>query len=234
MEIRTAVPLQRFIPDPSTGALIPFGGAELALARIQILGSTGVGGAALQRELREVYRLWSESRYTEGQRRALRERVTMELAPALMLQPDVLTSWDRSVTVAHPLWRALVASLSDTVQARRLLQMSIDSATGQLSEATRSYLQGVIAARLGDHRLALARFSRLDSIPLRMDIIDMGWGLRSLSAFRRGESHEALSDTARARVNYIEFSSLWAAPDSLARPLAQEAARRSGRLAKSS
>ena len=234
MEIRSAVPLQRFIPDPSSGALIPFGGAELALARIQILGATGVGGAALQRELRDVYRLWSESRYNDTQRRALRGAVTLDLAPALMLDSTVLASWDRSVTISDPLWRSLIESRRDTALARRLLRSAIDSATGTLSEATRAYLQGVIAARLGDHRLAISRFSRLDSIPLRMDVLEVGWGLRSLSVLRRGEAYDALGDTARARVHYTEFTNFWASPDSLGRPLVQDAARRAGRLGKSS
>jgi serine/threonine protein kinase/tetratricopeptide (TPR) repeat protein len=233
MAIRSAVPVQRFIPDPSTGTLIPFGGAELALARIQILGATGIGGAPLHRELRDVYRLWSESRYDDGQRRALRGAVTLDLAPALMLDSTVLTSWDRSVAINDPLWRALIESGRDTARARSLLRSAIDSTTGNLSESTRTYLQGVIALRLGDYRLAITRFSRLDSIPLRMDVLDVGWGLRSLSMLRRGEAHEALGETENARLHYAGFTNLWATPDSLGRLLVQDAARRAGRLKKS-
>jgi hypothetical protein len=232
MAIRSAVPLRRFIPDPSTGELIPFGGVELPLARIQILGATGIGGAALQRELRDVFRLWSESRYSDRQRRALREYVTMELAIALSLEPDVLLSWDRNVTVSDPLWRALVMSLSDSAQARRLLLASFDSASGTLTEGTRSYLQAVVAGKLGDHRLAIARYSRIDSLPLATDVLDLGWGVRSLSELRRAESYEALEDMAQARRHYQAFIVLWASPDTLGRQLVQQAAGRSARLGK--
>ncbi len=232
--VSAARPVQRFIPDPSTGALVPFGGAEPVISRIQVLGATGVGGEALRRELGEVQRLWSDSRYTERQRRALREAVTMSLATALMLDSTSLASWDRNVTVTDPLWRSLAAGQSDTAQAKRLLRSSIDSGSARLSEATRSYLHGVIASRLGDHRLAISQFTRMDSIPLRLDnVMDVGWGLRSLSELRRAQSYEALRDTANARLHYAAFMKLWAPADTLARMLVQEAARRSAQLGKS-
>jgi hypothetical protein len=234
MAIRSAVPLQRFIRDSTTGEMIPFGGVELALARIQILGATGIGGAPLQRELRDVFRLWSESRYTDSQRRALRETVTLELATALSLEPDALLSWDRSVTVSDPLWRALVMSFSDSAQARRLLRASFDSASGALSEATRSYLQGTVAGKLNDHRLAIARYSRIDSLAFSTDLLDPGWGVRSLSELRRAESYEALGDAAQARKHYQAFLSMWASPDALARQQVQQAAGRAARLGKPS
>jgi hypothetical protein len=224
---------QRFIPDPSSGTLVPFGGAEPALARIQLLGATGSGGEALRNELAEVRRMWSESRYTDAQRRALREAVTLSLATALMLDSTALALWDRSVTVTDPLWGSLLASTRDTSRARRLLQMSLDSGSASVNEATRSYLQGVIAARIGDHRLAVSRYSRLDSIPLRLDVMDVGWGLRGLSEFRRAESYEALQDDANAKTHYAAFTSLWATADSLSRPLVQEAAHRLARFARS-
>jgi tetratricopeptide (TPR) repeat protein len=234
MEIRSAVPLQRFTSDPASGELIPFGGVELPLWRIQILGATGVGGAALQQELRDVFRLWSESRYTDYQRRLLRANVTMELATAFSLEPEVLLSWDRTVTINNPLWRSLVMSLSDSAQARRLLLASFDSTGGPLSEATRSYLQGVVAGKIGDHRLAIARYSRIDSLPLATDALDLGWGVRSLSELRRAESYEALGDTALARRHYQTFLTLWASPDALARQQGQQAAGRAARLGKPS
>ena len=234
MQIRSAVPFQRFIPDPATGEMIPFGGAELPIARIQILGASGIGGAALQRELRDVFRLWSESRYNDRHRRALRERATTEIAAALMLEPDVMASWNRGVTVNDPLWRSLVLTSSDATQARRLLQTAMDSATSAWTEATRSYLQGIIAGRLGDHRLAIARFSRLDSLPLSTESIDTGWGFRSLSLLRRAESWEALGDTTQARKHYDLFARWWASPDTLVRPLVQQAAGRAARLGKRS
>jgi hypothetical protein len=234
MAIRSAEPLQRFISDPSTGALIPFGGAELPLARIHILGASGIGGSALQRELRDVFRLWSESRYTDGQRRALREYVSMELAIALSLDPQTLLAWDRNVTVSDPLWRALVMSVTDTTQTRRLLLASFDSTSATLTEATRSYLQALVAATLGDHRLAIARYSRIDSLPLAVDVLDYGWGVRSISMLRRGESYEALGEHGDARRHYQAFMSLWASPDSLGRQQVQQAAGRAARLRKPS
>ena len=233
MNIRSAVPLQRFISDPATNAMIPFGGAELPIARIQILGATGTAGPALQQELRAVSRLWSDSRYDDRQRRALRERVTSDMAAALMLDSAALASWDAGVSVSDPLWRAIVVSTSDRAQSRRLLMASIDSAAPMWSEATRAYIQAVVAARLGDHRLAVARFSRLDSLPLSTESMDTGWGFRSLSLLRRADSYNALGDTSRARQYYIAFMSWWASPDSLARPLSQYAAGQAARLGRS-
>jgi hypothetical protein len=232
MEIRSAQSIQRFIEDSSTGALIPYGGAELPIARIQILGATGVAGAALQRELREVFRLWSESRYNDRHRRALRTSASTDIAAALMAEPEAMASWDRSVTITDPLWRALVLSTTDSSETRRYLQRSMEGAPGPWSEATLSYLQAIVAGRLGDHRLAIARFSRIDSLPLLTESMDTGWGFRSLSLLRRAESWEALGDTAQARSYYDAFARWWASADSLGRQLLQMAAGSSVRLGK--
>ena len=232
MELASATRVQRFLRDSLTGGLISFGGAEPVIVRIQLLGATGIGGSPLLHELDELTRLWSDSRYSPRQRNALRSAVALSVAPALLLETTSLRSWGRDVSDSNPLWRALIESERDQALARRLLRLSIDSTVTGLGAGTQAFLQALIAERLGLHGVAVERFSRLDSLPLRLDGLDAVWGLQSLSRLRRAESYEALGDTANARRFYLQFRNLWARSDTLARSLVREATLGLERLAK--
>lgn len=231
MEILSGAQVRRFLPDPGTGALIPFGGAEPVLLRIQVLGATGTGGDVLRRELANLRRVWADSRYSERQRRLLRENVTVSIATALVLDSAALREWGSGVTVSDPLWHALLESSRDSARAHAALDSAMSGGAG---DALQSFLQGLVAARLGDHRLAITRFSRIDSLPLRLDRAETGWGLLRLSQLRRAQSYEALGDAPNARIWYESFQELRATADTAGRLLVEEATRGLARLGKSS
>jgi tetratricopeptide (TPR) repeat protein len=214
---------EAFRPDTVADSLIAYGGAEVVLDRIRVLGATGVGGSLLRRELAELHRIWSPPRYSERQVRLLRRAETLDLAVALALDDSALAAWDDELGLDAPLWRALVVSQRDSVTARALLRQAMETETPTISGATRTFLLGLTAARIGDHGQAAELFGALDSLPLQLSRLDMGWGLRSLSYLLRARSFKENRDSARAVEYFERFVSTRSRADSLTMPLVDEA-----------
>jgi tetratricopeptide (TPR) repeat protein len=215
LEIVTGRSNQRYFEDPETGALIAYGGAERVLDRIRVLGATGVTGAPLQGELRELTKIWSDPRYSDRDRRLLRENATLEMLVALSGDSTALVTWKNGLDSPGPLWLALVSSATDTALARQQMIQATSIETPGIAEADRHFVIGVVAGRLGDHRLAIEVFSRLDSLPLSVDMLDTRWGLRCLSYLLRAEQYEALGEPAHAREYYDRFLGAWRHADTL-------------------
>jgi serine/threonine protein kinase/tetratricopeptide (TPR) repeat protein len=189
---------------------------EAPYDRARVLGATGVAGTALQRELDEMARIWSQPQYTERERSLLKRDAALRLVIAAAFDPQPLASWTEGLEIEHPLWNAVVYSHSDTALAQAYLDSSLVTETLFLGDASRSFLHGLVAARTGDHALAVGLFSRVDSIPLSLTAYNSGWGLRALSLALRADSYAALGDTAAAIGYYERFIGMWASADSLA------------------
>ena len=219
-----------FIEDPATGSLIPYGGAEAAYDRALVLGATGVAGPALERDLAELGRIWSQPQYTPRQRDVLVRDAALRLVTAAAFDPGPLAAWVDGVEIDHPLWNAVLLSHSDTARARAYLDSSLVTETLAVSDVARSFLHGVVAARAGDHARAVGLFSRSDSIPLPLTGFSSGWGLRALSLSLRADSYAALGDSASAIDYYDRFIATWANADSLAAPHVERARGRRAAL----
>ncbi len=219
----------RFLPDTvgDSVSMLPFGGAEPVIERIRVLGAMGIGGNPLVGELRALDRVWASPRYSPRQVLHLRGFVALSLGSALALDDSVLAAWDAELHLQDPYWRALVVSGRDALTGRSLLEQALASGT---PGGPGSFLLGMVAARSGDHRQAVALFTRLDSLPLSLDRRDLSWGERSESFRRRGEAYEALGDTGEAVRNYARFVEMWDAADALTKPQVEAARSRLRRL----
>jgi hypothetical protein len=225
-----AAGVTRMIPGPTGGEPVPYGGAEPVIERLRALGATGAGGIPVRGEFERLRRIWSAPTYTPPMQRLLRRDAALRLAPALLLEPGALASWDKDLGMDEPLWRALVLSDTAPEAAATLLLQSIANPTASLSESTRAYLQATVAARMGDHRLAAGLYSRVDSLPLSLDRLDFGWGLRCLARLHRARSYEALGEPALALRDYEAFSKAWSGADSLGSRLVEDARDRARAL----
>ncbi len=221
---------ETYIPDTSSGSLIAYGGADRVVDRIRVLGATGISGPPLERELQHLIRIWSGPLYSARDRQLLREHATVRIAMALSQDRAALASWNADLEFEAPLWRAMVLSETDSAQARAQLARAREREIPGLSDAERHFLLGVVAGRLGDHRMAAAQFSRLDSVPLSLSAFDARWGLRSLSYLLRADQYAASNQLDSARAYYARFGEVWRHADSLAVPLVERARRDARRL----
>jgi tetratricopeptide (TPR) repeat protein len=223
---------ESYIPDTASGSLIAYGGADRVVERIRALGATGIGGLPLQHELQDLARIWSDPKYSARDRQLLREHVTSRIAVALSQDRATLASWGAGLTMGAPLWRALALSETDSTAARAYLDQARRQPLPGINEAELTFLLGVLAGRVGDHRLAVARFSRLDSLALSLDEFDPTWGLHGLSYLLRADAFVASNQPDSARAYYTRFSNVWHHADSLAMPLVERARSAVRRLAR--
>jgi hypothetical protein len=220
----------RAVPDPLTGRMISYGGAEPVIERLRVFGATQSGKAAIQAELLRLDELWSPPRYTAHEARVLRRDAALRIAPALLLDTAALTRWNLDLGLDEPLWQAMLLVAIDPARTRITLQRSRSTRTPGVSEASRAFLHGAIAARLGDHDAAVADFTRIDSIPLGLENLDVNWGLRATARLLRAESWMALDSTRLALDDFESFIRAWQGADSLAAPLVEYARGRAAIL----
>jgi len=230
MDIASTPWTRWFIEDPIADSLLSYQGAETNVARMRMLGIAGVQGAAIDRELEAIEDRWYEPLYSPRQIELLRRDMAFRIALGLAFDLSKMASWVRADQLEHPMWHALLNSESDPSSARRHLESSLQTETLGVSEATRSFLHGLVAQRIGDDLLALQQFSRVDSLPLRLETFDFGWGLRIHSYLLRAEAYEALGDTALALEYYQRFQNAWLTGDELIAPLLRRAELGAARL----
>lgn len=163
------------------------GPVEPYLGRILVYGSTGSGGEQLDSLFRAIEQVWSEPDYSARQRAAL-SHATLQLGagPALASRPEVLvrwvTGWEEAGLDVPPVFRGLAAARVGEASVSEWL----DSALVELAEvdrvsSSRLYLAATLAARAGRDSLAADLFGRVGACPLRLDNVDLGWGLRTQS-----------------------------------------------------
>ncbi|MCI0433711.1 MAG: hypothetical protein L0271_08675 [Gemmatimonadetes bacterium] len=222
--------LRRAVLDSATGNLVPYRGAEPFLEQLRALGATQTGGPILRDRLQMLDQVWRAARYTARVQALLRRHEALRLAAALVLDPDALQQWNEGLELTEPLWQALVFSLTDTTRARAALAAARSRPASVLRDASQAFLEGTIAARLGDHELAVRSFSRVDGFPFAVDIVDVSWGLAWTARLRRAASHEALGNPSLALADYEAFARAWASADSLGAPLLAFARSRAAAL----
>jgi tetratricopeptide (TPR) repeat protein len=205
----------QYQPDPAGGEPIALQGAEAVIERLRVLGATGVTGAPLAAELVMLREVWMRAGVPPRDQQVLANGITLRIAGALAMDSANLVSWSQGVTVANPLWRALVASYSQPEVAAVLLRAAIDTDAPGVG-ATRPFLLGLIASKVGLHEEAIRHYARLDSIPHIVDGFDIGWGLQVVSFLLRAEDYERLGDTRAARAHFERFIEARFLPDSLA------------------
>ena len=222
--------LRRSVLDSTSGSLIPYGGAEPVVEQLRALGVTQTSGRVLRDHLRKLEQIWNPRSYTPGQRSLLRRSAALRIATTLVLEPDALMHWNEGLNLEEPLWQALVLSTTDASRAGAALAAAQSRPTPALGPASQTFLEGIVAARLGDHALAVRSFSRVDSVPFAVDVLDVNWGLRWTARLQRAASHEALGNRSLALADYDAFARAWASADSLGAPLLTIARTRAAAL----
>jgi tetratricopeptide (TPR) repeat protein len=225
LEIVGRADMRQYIPDPSDGHLIAFGGAKGHIDRARVLGAAGVVGSPLRRELEAIVRVWRAPEYTARERAVLRGNVLDQLAIPLSLDRDALDWWLDGSEPASPLWQVLLLGQSDPASARAQLRGARDVRFAESDGTYEAFLLGRAASQVGDHALAVQQFARLDSIPLRLDVLKTAWGFRALSYLLRAEAYHALGRSDSAAAYAERFIGAWTDADSLARPLVERARR---------
>jgi hypothetical protein len=221
---------QFFYPDPVTGDLLDNGDASARLHELAILGATGRGGPELEDAFDEVMALWATpAGRTRREIDVLRTANAPRLALALQLAPEVMNSWVTELDLQRkdPIWAALLPGSEDR---EAQLAAALDHDDPHIRGPIRSYLLGTVAQALGDHALAAMLYSRLDSLALRLDGRDVGWGLLPLSYLQRGRAYEAMGDLHLSTEFYGRFAEAWSDPDG-SEHLVEEARRRIESLA---
>jgi tetratricopeptide (TPR) repeat protein/tRNA A-37 threonylcarbamoyl transferase component Bud32 len=217
------------VPDTAEGREVDVL-IEAEVGRLQVYGATGLGGAPLNDVFARMERVWSQARYDERLKRVVRQGLSVWIPLAVTLEDSVMAAWFTGWEPDDPVFAGLLTVQSDTAVAHRLLEQGIEQLGPRGPSPTRAYLLGVLAQRLDRHEQAIELFGRIDTWPLMLGTMDVGWGLSSLSQLRRGRSYEALGDTTAARQYYERFIELWNGADPELQPLVVEAREAFGRV----
>ncbi len=187
--------------DPTTDRLMDDGGTGALFARLGVLGAMGATERVVAQFADMETRLSapSDSRMPLA---TLRSIQAPSLAAALAEDPAELRRWTADGDLQDPIWDAIDPTAGD--RPGRIRAAMADTAP-EVPEPERSYLLGHAALQVREADLAVRLLSRLDSIPLSIGDQDLGWALKALSLFRRGEAHELLADTASALGFYQRF-----------------------------
>jgi hypothetical protein len=217
---------ETFSPDPDADkfSVIPWAGVEPIVARAAVLGAAGIAGPVLAAEFDAIEARWLGVGYGPRELAILHRGATAELVISLSLDRTILHDWARDLDLAEPLWEALLLADSSPELARLKMLQAREVPWMGISAATASFLHGVVATRIGAHGMAIADFTRLDSLPHRVDRDDYGWGLQRLSFLIRGRMFERIGDLDRATESYLRFIAAWSpSNDPLIEPLMREA-----------
>jgi tetratricopeptide (TPR) repeat protein len=130
-------------------------------------------------------------------------------------------------TARSATWRVTDAQLAlargDTVRARmRVDRHYRQAAPGEFTGEQgiiRAFAWGDLLARLGERRLAIEAFARLDSSDQR--ILHAGYLVRSWA--ERGALYQALGDAPRAIEHYEKFVAAWERADTTLQPMVDRA-----------
>jgi tetratricopeptide (TPR) repeat protein len=176
------------VPDSaSSGGKVQFGrvwGTHWALGA---LGMTDNAESELVSRFAALDRTWEALGYGSREKDVLRRYATTVVSTALVRLPGLWDDWFGD-WVTHgfelpPAWRGLQLVASDPDAARLSLDASIDSLRSESRRHTERYdyyLPIVLARRLGDAALASDLARRARGCPLRLDWVDLGWGMGDL------------------------------------------------------
>jgi len=205
------------------------GPVEPWFGRLRTAGAAGVTGPPLDSLFRQLERVWVESGFSSDQR-ALISHAALQLGigPALAGSPEILVDWveaweehDLEVPVAL---RGLAAVERESTSASDLLFEATDGLeNSQRVSPSGLFLVAILAERTGQDSIAADLFGRLAACPLGLDLVDLGWGLRTQSFVHRGFAYQSVGDRSAAREAFAEAARLWHSAEPELRSLAARA-----------
>ena len=217
-------------PDVSDGVLMA-GPVEPQFGRILVGGAAGVRGGPLDSLFRALEDVWSEPAYTARQKAALgHAALGLGIGPALAASPDVLerwvAGWQEADLDVPPVFLGLAAAQAGSELAGHWLDSTIaEMEAADRVSVTRLFLAATLAARAGRDSMAADLYGRVAACPLRLDNVDLGWGLRTQSHLFQGIALQSTGDRPAAARAFREAARLWqsadAAFDSVARIAAE-------------
>ncbi|MCL7976336.1 MAG: hypothetical protein M8863_03415, partial [marine benthic group bacterium] len=151
--------------------------------------------------------------------------VNLGIGPALIDSPGTLVGWVAGWQSAGLEVPAVLAGLAELATAggssNEWIEAAIEELEGSETHSeTDLFLTATLAARSGNQRLAAELFGRVAACPLKLDDVDLGWGLRTRSHFEQAKAYASLGDPA-AREAFGRAADLW----SDAEPLLDASAR---------
>jgi len=238
-----AVPLSD--EDLHPEARYDYGDIFQHMGEIRVLGAVGATGPRLDKAVAEVNWAWSAPRNPDHERRravlrrstAVRERArSADIRPALALDREARTLWfsewgDLEETIPD-VWRGLLAMDEGPDSAVAWLEPAVEQLEAMSRPyATDYFITGLLAQAAGDDETAADLFARVEICPLRLRLIDIGWGLSRLSRLYRARSLERLGRDAEAAAEYSRVAADWSEAEPECAEKAAEARRAAERLA---
>lgn len=207
----------------SFGAMDPTGSGEVVMAgsvepwfgRLVAAGAAGVSGPPLDSLFRQLERVWSEPEFNPAQRAAISHAsLQLGIGPALAASPEVLAGWEEAwaendLEVPAVLRGLAAAERGSDSAAALLAEAMVELGNAQRVSAPDLFLAGLLAERTDDDSLAADLFGRLAACPLKLDQVDLGWGLRTQSFLHRGLAFQAAGNAPPAREALDEAARLW-------------------------
>ena len=213
-------------PEATDGVLMA-GAVEPQFGRLRVYGAAGVRGGPLDSLFRSLENVGSEPAFTARQKAALgHAALGLGIGPALAASPDVLSRWVAGWQEADldvpPVFLGLAAAQSGSALVGDWLDSTIvEIEAADRVSATRLFLAATLAARAGRDSMAADLYGRVAACPLRLDNVDLGWGLRTQSYLFQGIALQSTGDRPAAARAFREAARLWqsadAAVDSVAR-----------------
>ena len=112
------------------------------------------------------------------------------------------------------------------MELREFLRQADSTPEPLFNDAYDAFLLGRVASLAGEPALAIRYFTRLDSVPVRLDRSQSAWGFRTLSYLLRAEAYDVIGNPDSARTYYDRLTEVWADPDSLTTSLVRLARER--------
>lgn len=213
-------------PDATDGVLMA-GTVEPQFGRILVNGAAGVRGGPLDSLFLALEDVWSEPAYSGRQKAALgHAALGLGIGPALAASPEVLeqwiAGWQEADLEVPPVFLGLAAAQAGSDFVGDWLDSTIvELEAADRVSATRLFLAATLAARAGRDSMAADLYGRVAACPLRLDNVDLGWGLRTQSHLFQGIALQSTGDRPAAARAFREAARLWqsadAAFDSVAR-----------------
>ena len=198
-----------------------YGDVFQAMGEIRLLGSLGCTGAELVAAASAVDAEWTDPSRPVRARAVLRHSSVSERArnadirPAVALDPAMtalwFSEWDDLEENRAPVWKALLAVTDQPDSAASWLGEAVERLESMYRPFPTDYfLHGLAAQSLGDHEAAARLFGRMQECPLRVELMDVGWGLTTLARLHRARSLEALGRNEEAAREYAAVAERWA------------------------
>ncbi|MCL7980695.1 MAG: hypothetical protein M8865_12410, partial [marine benthic group bacterium] len=213
--------------DPEKeGEFLMAGPVEPQFGRLRAYGSAGVTGPPIDTLFAALDATWAEPAFSAARKAAITQAaVNLGIGPALIDSPGTLVGWVAGWQSAGLEVPAVLAGLAELATAggssNEWIEAAIEELEGSETHSeTDLFLTATLAARSGNQRLAAELFGRVAACPLKLDDVDLGWGLRTRSHFEQAKAYASLGDPA-AREAFGRAADLW----SDAEPLLDASAR---------